>query len=327
MDYTQNTKEELILRINQLERLNLELLKENDEELSFAWTGSLGKWYLDFSSGFVVFNSLKIQALGYTLDEVPYPTPYTFFTSLVHPDDYVKTMKSMRDNMLQNTPVYEVEYRIRAKDGSWKWYYDRGLVTQRDENNNATFAAGIVFDITNKKEDELRMLKESQEFKQSSLTDALTGIMNRRAILDELSKRMNHHIYNFEHLSILMIDIDDFKKINDEFGHLKGDEVLITVSQKISEAIREFDTVGRYGGEEFLVVLPNADLQIAHHVSERIRFHIEHTLFETIGKVTISGGYVEYTNETIQELIDIADHHLYQAKRSGKNRVNGNFQK
>jgi len=293
MDYSHYTNDELILRIKQLERLNLELLKENDDDLSLAWTGSLGKWYLDFSSGYATYNTQKILALGYTMDEVPQPTPYTFFTNLIHPDDYDKTMKSMRDNMLQNTPVYEVEYRILAKDGSWKWYYDRGLVTQRDENNNATFAAGIVFDITNKKEDELRKLKESQEFKQSSLTDALTGIMNRRAILDELSRRMNHHIYNFEHLSILMIDIDDFKKINDEFGHIRGDEVLITVSHKISEAIREFDTVGRYGGEEFLVVLPNANLQSAHDVSERIRSNIEKILFETIGQVTISGCYVE----------------------------------
>lgn len=327
MDYTQYSKDALILLIKQLERLNIELLKENDDELSYAWTGSLGRWYLDFSSGYVVFNAQKVLALGYTLDEIPYPTPYTFFTNLVHPDDYMKTMKSMRDNMNNITPVYEVEYRIKAKDGSWKWFYDRGLVSQRDENNNATFAAGIVFDITNKKEEEFNILKESQKFEQSSLTDALTGIMNRRAILDELSKRMNRHIYNFEHLSIIMIDIDDFKLINDKFGHIKGDKVLVEITQKITEAIRGFDTVGRYGGEEFLVILPNTDLRNAHKASERIRLNIEKALFEEVGKITISAGYVEYKNESMDELIDLADKNLYKAKNAGKNRVYGNLQK
>lgn len=326
MDYSLYSKDALIQRIKQLERLNYELLKERDDELSYAWTGSLGRWYLDFSSSLVVFNAQKVLALGYTLDEIPHPTPYTFFTNLLHPDDYLKTMKSMLDNMNNITPVYEVEYRIRAKDGSYKWFYDRGLVTQRDENNKATFAAGIVFDITNKKEEEMNLLKERQEFKHSSLTDVLTGIMNRRAILDELSKRMNRHIYNFEHLSIIMIDIDDFKPVNDKFGHLTGDKVLIKIAQKISESIRGFDTVGRYGGEEFLVILPNTDLNNAYKASERIRLNIENTVIEDVGKVTISAGYVEFKNETIDELIDLADQNLYKAKNAGKNTVYGNLQ-
>lgn len=325
MDYTHFTKEALILRIKQLERLNNELLKENDDDLSYAWTGSLGKWYLDFSSGYAVFNVQKVLSLGYSMDEVPHPTPYTFFTNLIHPDDYDKTMKSMLDNMHNVSPVYEIEYRIRSKDGTYKWFYDRGRVTQRDEEGHATFAAGIVFDITDKKEDELRLLKESQDFKRSSLTDPLTNIMNRRAILDELTKRMNRHIYNFEHLSILMLDIDDFKYINDHYGHLKGDEVLIKVTQIITEAIRGIDTVGRYGGEEFLVIFPNTDLQNAHNASERIRTNIENADFSGIGKITVSGGYIEYKDESIEELIDKADQNLYEAKRTGKNRVIGNL--
>jgi diguanylate cyclase (GGDEF)-like protein len=177
------------------------------------------------------------------------------------------------------------------------------------------------------KEEELLLLKESQEFKHSSLTDALTGIMNRRAILDELSKRMNRHIYNFKHLSIIMIDIDDFKLINDKFGHLMGDKVLVEIAQKINEVIRGFDTVGRYGGEEFLVILPNTDLDNAYKASERIRLNIEKTLFENVGEITISAGYVEYKNESMDELIDLADQNLYKAKNAGKNRVYGNLQK
>ena len=157
MNYNLYTKEALIKRIEQLERLNSELLRENDSTLTFAWSGNLGQWYLDFESGEVVFNMIKAQALGYAIEEIPTPTPYTFFTTLLHPDDYFPVMKNMKDHMDNLSDVYEVEYRIKAKDGSYKWFYDRGKVTQRDSNQKALLAAGIVFDITSKKLNELKI--------------------------------------------------------------------------------------------------------------------------------------------------------------------------
>lgn len=323
MKYKQFTKEALIKRIEQLERLNLEILRENDSNLYYAWSGNLGHWYLDFESSEVVFNVLKIQALGYSLDEIPHPTPYTFFTSRLHPDDYYPVMKNMKDHMDNITDVYEVEYRIQAKDGSYKWFYDRGRVTQRDKDNNALFAAGIVFDITSKKLNEIKLVEDKQRLIKSSQTDPLTGIMNRRAILDELSQRMNPHLYKFDSLSILMLDIDYFKNVNDSFGHIVGDKVLKKVVKVISHVIRGIDSVGRYGGEEFLVIFPNTNQENALNASERIRKMIEETDFEEVGKITISGGYATYSNESIEKFINRADQNLYEAKRTGRNRIVG----
>lgn len=324
MNYNHYTKEALIKRIEQLERLNSELLRENDSTLTFAWSGNLGQWYLDFESGEVVFNMLKAQTLGYAIEEIPTPTPYSFFTTLLHPDDYFPVMKNMKDHMDNLSDVYEVEYRIKAKDGSYKWFYDRGKVTQRDSNQKALLAAGIVFDITSKKLNELKIIEEKQKLKKSSLTDPLTGIMNRRAILDELSQRMNHHLYNFEYLSILMLDIDNFKNVNDTYGHIIGDKVLNKVAEIVSHTIRGHDSVGRYGGEEFLVILPNANCENAQKAAERIRKKIEETEFDEVGRITISGGYTSYIDESIELLIDKADKYLYEAKRSGRNKVIGN---
>lgn len=326
MNYQRLSKEALIRRIEQLERLNLELFRENDSTLTFAWSGNLGQWYLDFITGEVSYNRLKVEILGYSQDDIPNPVPYSFFTSLIHPDDYLPVMKNMKDHMDNLTNVYEVEYRIKAKDGTYKWFYDRGKVTQRDKNNQAVLAAGIVFDITQKKLNEMRLIEEKNKLITESLTDPLTGILNRRAILEELSQRMNHHLYDFEHLSILMLDIDLFKKINDNYGHIVGDKVLIKVSEIISQLIRGFDTVGRYGGEEFLVILPNTNSENAYKAAERIRKKIEETEFDDIEHLTVSIGFTSYADESIESLINKADQNLYEAKRTGRNKVVGNPQ-
>lgn len=326
MNYQRLSKEALIRRIEQLERLNLELFRENDSTLTFAWSGNLGQWYLDFITGEVSYNRLKVEILGYSQEDIPNPVPYSFFTSLIHPDDYLPVMKNMKDHMDNLTNVYEVEYRIKAKDGTYKWFYDRGKVTQRDKNNQAVLAAGIVFDITQKKLNEMRLIEEKKKLITESLTDPLTGILNRRAILEELSQRMNHHLYDFEHLSILMLDIDFFKKINDNYGHIVGDKVLIKVSEIISQLIRGFDTVGRYGGEEFLVILPNTNSENAYKAAERIRKKIEETEFDDIEHLTVSIGFTSYADESIESLINKADQNLYEAKRTGRNKVVGNPQ-
>lgn len=322
MDYTQYSKDALIKRIEQLERLNKELLSENTDFLDFAWTGNLGRWYLDFSTGTVVFNPLKVKVLGYEMTDVPYPTPYTFFTNMIHPDDHANTMQAMLDAMMKIKPVYECEYRIKAKDGSYKWYYDRGTVTQRDAEGKALFAAGIVFDITHKKDQEQKLMEENKSLVIEASTDPLTGIANRRSLCEELEQYFNPHIHIQKPLSIILFDIDYFKQFNDDHGHLAGDEVLRQVARILNESIRGFDTVGRYGGEEFLVILPNTDLQKAKRAAERARISIETLVIEGLPKITISGGVVQrLENEDSDSLIDRADQKLYQAKSSGRNRI------
>ena len=312
----------MIKRIEQLERLNIALLNEKEDRLEFGWTGSLGRWYLDFATGTVVFNPLKIETLGYSMADIPHPTPYSFFTQLIHPDDYRDTILAMRDHMDNKTNVYECEYRIRASNGHYKWYYDRGTVTQRDEDGKALFAVGIVFDITNKKNTAQKLMEENKSLAIEASTDPLTGIANRRFLFEELEQLVNPHIRIQRPLSIILFDIDNFKQFNDDYGHLAGDEVLRQVAKVLDQSIRGFDTVGRYGGEEFLIILPNTDYAKALRAAERARQSIEALVIDGLPRVTISGGVAQREeNESIETMIDRADQSLYQAKNSGRNQV------
>lgn len=152
-DYSNYSVDQLIARIEELEMLNHELLKEKEQEtkLEFSWSGNLGHWYWNLVTNTVTFDPLKIIALGYKKEEIPENVTYQFFTERLHPDDYEKTMQAMKDHLYGNADVYEVEYRIRMNTGEYKWYYDRGRITQYSEDGKPIFIAGIVFDITEKK--------------------------------------------------------------------------------------------------------------------------------------------------------------------------------
>lgn len=141
----------------------------------------------------------------------------------IHPDDYENTMNQMRLNMEGKNPIYVCEYRIQTKNGSYKWFYDRGKITQRDEKGNPIFAAGIVFDVTDKKEQEILLLSEKNQWETKSKTDALTGLYNRRAIMDVLNKYQDAYSESEIPFSIAIFDIDLFKHVNDEKGHVVGD--------------------------------------------------------------------------------------------------------
>lgn len=325
MDYTQMTREQLLETVQELSVLNKELLAEKEREtrLEFSWAGNLGHWYLNFVTGTVVFNPLKIAALGYLQDELPEKVKYKFFTDKLHPDDHDKTMDAMKANMSGQVPIYECEYRIQARDGSWKWFYDRGRVTQRDAAGNAVFAAGIVFDITEKKAAAENLEQMNEHFKNQALIDQLTGIRNRRAILENLAERVDQALDNRSPLSIALIDIDHFKTVNDTKGHPFGDQVLKDVAAALSGSIRGLDVVGRYGGEEFLAVFPNTELGNALMVSERMRKRVKSTSFADNYQVTISVGVVQLQSESIDELIAAADKRLYAAKEAGRDRVIG----
>lgn len=323
MDYSMHNKEELIKRIEELERLNAQLLieKEKAATLDFPWTGNLGNWYWDFKSNIVTFNPLKIKALGYDEDEVPRQVNYQFFTDKLHKDDFKNTMEAMKRHLYGDSPVYEVEYRIQAKDGSYKWYYDRGAITTRDEDGKPVLLAGIVFDITQKKNMEEELERKNCELQKLSMTDSLTNLKNHRAILSFLKREMEESQRFGEDLSIIMLDIDDFKVINDSKGHLAGDKVLSDIGKIARKSLRKTDAIGRYGGEEFLLVLPFTKGSDALIIGDRIRKRIEDHIFIEGLKLTISGDIKEYFGESIKEFINEADKKLYEAKRTGKNKI------
>jgi diguanylate cyclase (GGDEF)-like protein len=152
-----------------------------------------------------------------------------------------------------------------------------------------------------------------------SITDRLTGIYNRgrfEFILGHWIKSTRHNPF-----SLILFDIDDFKKVNDRYGHTAGDQVLIRTTETVSASIRDDDIFARWGGEEFVILFGGTPVERAAELAERLRKAVEDNPCET-GCITISIGVAEYRkDETITELVNRADEKMYEAKRAGKNRV------
>ncbi|MCA1745812.1 MAG: PAS domain-containing sensor histidine kinase [Bacteroidales bacterium] len=167
MEYDNLSREDLIQELTHANALLEQFFRESEENVQLMWTGNLGHWYWDVKKDVVRFNWLKVKVLGYSKEEVPEDVGYAFFTDKLHPDDYTYVMENMVEHLKGATDIYEVEYRIQAKDGSWKWFYDRGAVTLRDEDGSAVLLTGMVFDITEKKRKEEALFENEQQLREA----------------------------------------------------------------------------------------------------------------------------------------------------------------
>jgi two-component system cell cycle response regulator len=177
-------------------------------------------------------------------------------------------------------------------------------------------------------QDELRMKNKQLEellgkVEYMAITDALTGLYNRRRFHDVLTKEFERAKRYATAVSLIMLDIDHFKKVNDYYGHQAGDTVLKEVSTVITKSIREIDTASRFGGEEFMVILPNTEKENAKVGAERMREKIsQHAFPEVEGPITVSIGVAGLPDAAIaneDRLIRCADYALYRAKQNGRN--------
>jgi diguanylate cyclase (GGDEF)-like protein len=157
--------------------------------------------------------------------------------------------------------------------------------------------------------------------------DGLTGLLNRRALEEVLSRELKASTRYRASACLILIDVDFFKRVNDLFGHVGGDAVLKSVAAMIQQAVRDTDSVGRYGGEEFGIVLPHTDLDRAAVLAERLRNQIEQHEFDVDGgcvRITVSMGIAQIQDRTIStvpEWMAAADAALYEAKGGGRNGV------
>jgi two-component system cell cycle response regulator len=170
-----------------------------------------------------------------------------------------------------------------------------------------------------------RMLDDSLSM---AYTDALTGVYNRRYMDAHLDRKIMEIGNTQKPVSVMMLDIDHFKPVNDTYGHASGDEVLKAVAQRVSGGIRDFDLLARYGGEEFVVIMPSTPAEDSMMVAERLRRIIEAEPFEVTGNetpvvITASIGVATTTDptETAEALLGRADTALYKAKDGGRNQV------
>ncbi|MBF0473730.1 MAG: diguanylate cyclase, partial [Nitrospirae bacterium] len=183
------------------------------------------------------------------------------------------------------------------------------------QSDNKLYALGIVRDITARKQME-------DQLKHLATTDRLTGAFNRLKFDDIIVREIERTKRYNSPLSLLMFDIDKFKLVNDQFGHDTGDEVLKVVAHKVAANIRKMDYFFRWGGEEFIILVPNTNSSGAKIFAENIRKTIENHEFNAVKKVTISIGVSQYIDdENTDTFIKRADEALYRAKENGRNRV------
>lgn len=211
------------------------------------------------------------------------------------------------------------EYRVQRADGSYVHVFDRAYII-RDENGKPMRMLGAIMDITTRKQAE-------EVLRQESLHDPLTGLFNRRYMEEMLDREIQRAERNHQTIGVIMMDIDHFKQINDSLGHAAGDALLRNLGTFLLSHVRGADIACRYGGDEFILILPGAPLQTARERAEAICKEARDTVVEPygkmLGKFTISLGAAVFPEQgaTRQALCEAADAALYAAKETGRNRV------
>jgi diguanylate cyclase (GGDEF)-like protein/PAS domain S-box-containing protein len=293
--------------------------KNESELLSFPWVGNLGQWYWLVATNQVYFNEKKVSNLGYESNEIPPFVDFQFFTEKLYKDDYERVMTNMRNHLSGKTESYEVEYRIRAKDNTYKWYHDRGKITKRDEDGKPLIVSGIVFDISRSKQIESELKEANHKLTQLLIHDDLTKIYNRRFLLEQLNNLIKEKNPKF---SLILFDIDHFKLVNDKYGHDVGDKVLIQVCKVANDIISNQGYLCRFGGEEFVILLKNSSLKQSVKIAQKVRKSIEKCPLTKCESVTASFGVSIYRDgQDINQLIKTVDSLMFSAKNSGRNCV------
>ncbi len=254
---------------------------------------------------FVELNDAWTKALGYSLDELR-ATP---FVERVHPDDRERT-EAEAAGLFKGAETLNFENRYLAKDGTWHWLR---WSSQLSPDESLIYARAA--DISEVKQIEAEREELLEQVRDMARCDALTGLPNRRALEEQLPQAMARARRSLSPLSVAILDIDHFKTYNDTHGHLAGDEVLRACAKAWDSALRAEDTIARFGGEEFLVLLPDTAPEEAAEIVERLR---ERT---PMGQSCSAGlAYWDYA-ESIDDLIARADQALYLAKAGGRDRL------
>nr|WP_319527033.1 sensor domain-containing diguanylate cyclase [Pseudomonas laurentiana] len=243
---------------------------------------------------------------------------YNEWRNSVYPDDLEYAERSLAEVLVKGA-VEDREYRIMTADGQLRWLSDKCYINQQTDSDQGVIVVGIAEDITEKKQ-------LQGELQRLATTDVLTQSSNRRHFFDCARGAFEKARQDGTALAFLLLDIDDFKQINDTYGHPTGDHVLLRIADSGKTVLRRGDLFGRIGGEEFAAMFPDCTPEMAQHVAERLQREIQRLSFshedQTFG-VTVSQGLtgIVDSDETLDSLFARADAAMYQAKRQGKNQI------
>ena len=315
------------------DRLRVEkALRESEERLRLALAASNQGWFdLDVRTGRVSVSPEYVRMIGY--DPETFEANLSTWISHIHPADRDAVTAALNQCMEDGTP-HTAEYRRQTRDGTWRWIRSMGKIVQWDAFRKPVRMIGIHTDITERK------LMEKQ-VQQLAFYDALTGLPNRRLLNNRLSQAMASSKRSGRYCALLFIDLDNFKPLNDTHGHEAGDLLLVEVAERMRGCVREMDTVARFGGDEFVVMIceverENEKESIAQVgvVAEKIRAVLARPYrlaVEREGGQTVkvehhcsaSIGVALFINHELDagEILRRADLAMYQAKEAGRNTI------
>lgn len=300
-------------------RAELARLRERDQLFS-TLLGGVGAvlWAFDWRAQRIIYVSPAYERI-FGRSAAALLADYGEWRNSIYPDDFEYAQQSLLD-VLEKGAVEAREYRIIRGDGQLRWLSDKCFIGREGENGQGPIVVGIAEDITEKKQLE-------GELQRLATTDALTESSNRRHFFECAQREFDLARQYANPLAFLLLDIDDFKRINDSHGHLMGDQVLQRVARCGASVLRRGDLFGRIGGEEFALLLPGCQPDLAEQIAERLQQEIQRLEFfsgdgEAFG-VTASLGvtYLNAGDLDLRALFARADAAMYQAKRQGKNQV------
>jgi diguanylate cyclase (GGDEF)-like protein/PAS domain S-box-containing protein len=293
-------------------------LQRSEEKYRFLVQNSYDIIYLFSPDGHIEFVSPSWKTL---MGHDPESILGRHFSEFVHPEDLPICQRAFANVMRHGHHAQDIEYRVRHRDGGWRWHNSSALPS-RDETGQITGFQGIARDITARKQAE-------DEIKTLAFYDSLTQLPNRRLLIERLEAtvqvcRRDHH-----HGALLFIDLDNFKILNDTLGHDQGDRLLMQAARRISGCVHEADTVARLGGDEFVVMLCKLSqgvqeaTQQAEIVADKILAALNHPYYLS-GREhhsTASVGITLFHRDlvSVDELMKRADLAMYQAKAAGRN--------
>lgn len=311
-----------------------------------------GVWDWDARTGRVQRSPGWFRMLGHD----PHSLKQDVFTweNVIHPDDYGRVMVHFEDYISGRSPHYCIEYRCRQADGGYLWIEDRGRMVERDADGQVLRMIGAHLDIhtartaqqalqrqnellqsdnlsleriVGERTEELKTLNaqlsaQLQQIREVAARDKLTGVYNRHMFEELLNRELNRARRYQRPLGLMLLDADYFKQINDQHGHQTGDAVLRELAALLVANLRETDIVARWGGEEFVVILPDTRLEEAEALAERLRQQIAADRFADGLQLTCSLGVTAgRPSDTLDEVFARIDRALYRAKACMRNNV------
>ena len=295
-------------------RSKQEQLRSSEERYALAASATNdGLWDWDLVSNSIYFSPRWMAMVGCQPDDVG-TSPDVWFDR-VHPDDKETLDSALQDCRSGRSTALASEHRLRASDGSYRLFACQALAIP-GAPIRATRLVGSITDITDQRDLE-------NQLRHRALHDALTGLPNRELVLDRTEQMLAGARRSHGSVSVLYLDLDNFKDVNDGFGHAAGDDLLVAVAARLHRLARDCDTVGRLGGDEFIVLLDSsATPEAPDLLAERIRdvLHAPFRLGAHEYHISASIGSATSNNGAAEDLLQEADVAMYQAKVSGKDR-------